>query len=95
MDKNKLRETILSKITLPSIPERTVRADAFGILPDSTEIQTLLIQNAIDSLSEAGGGRLVFSSGRYRTGALQIKNHVELHLESEDTVLSFVNEEAQ
>ena len=40
----------------------------FGIKSDGTTMNTRSIQKAIDFISESGGGRLVFTVGRYLTG---------------------------
>ena len=39
------------------------------------------IQAAIDRAFERGGGRVVVPEGRYDVGSIQLKSHVELHLE--------------
>lgn len=95
MDKLQLRKKILKKIELPSIPDRVFSAPELGVVPDPEVIQTEAIQAAIDTVSGAGGGRLVLPAGIYRTGALQLKTGVDLHLESEETALMFVNEDVQ
>ncbi|MBQ9008509.1 MAG: glycoside hydrolase family 28 protein [Clostridia bacterium] len=92
MERNDLRQAILAKITWPTIPDRVLLATAHGIHPDTGEDLTLSLQQAIDTLSLAGGGRLILPSGIYRTGALQLKDGIELHLESPDTVLQFIPE---
>ena len=95
MNRQELRESILKGIQLPRIPSRKYGAREFSIRAGSQEIQTQKLQNAIDIISEAGGGTLILPSGCYRTGALELKSKVELHLESEDTILSFVNTEPE
>lgn len=95
MDKIQLREAILKRIERPVIPPREYSARQFQVLPDDELIQTEALQKAIDTIYEEGGGRLVIPAGRYRTGALQLKSGVELHLESEDTVLAFVSEKPE
>lgn len=95
MDKLELRETILSRIREPAIPDRSVSAASLGIMPDTGENLTGKIQNAIDTLSAHGGGRLSLSAGRYRCGALCLKDGVELRLESPDTILQFINTEIE
>lgn len=92
MDRYQLREAILERIWRPRIPDVAYPVPAFGVVPDSGRIQTELLQKAIDTASENGGGRVVVPAGHYRTGALRLKSGVELHLASEDTVLTFVNE---
>ncbi len=95
MKKQLLRETILKRIEKPVIPAADYPAACFGILPDGEKVQTALLQAAIDEVSARGGGRLLLPKGRYRSGALRLKSGVELHLESRDTVLSFVNTEPE
>ncbi len=46
------------------------------------------LQQAIDALSAAGGGRLLIPAGRWLTGALQLKSGVELHIHK-DALLQF------
>lgn len=92
MDKLQLKEAILNQIKKPVIPENEYSAHRFGIKADSDTIQTAALQNAIDMISQQGGGKLILPAGSYRTGALQLKSRVELHLASKDTILVFVNE---
>ena len=52
----------------------------YGACPDGATLNTDVIQRAIDAAHEAGGGRVVCGAGRFLTGALELKSHVELHL---------------
>lgn len=92
MDKLQMRKAILDQIERPVIPALERSVLEFGAAPGSGEIQTEALQRAIDTVSREGGGRVVIPAGRYRTGGLHLKSGVELCLESEDTVLAFVNE---
>ena len=47
----------------------------FGIKSDGTTMNTRSIQKAIDFISENGGGRLMFSVGRYLTGSIHLKSN--------------------
>jgi len=48
------------------------------------------IQKAIDECTKNGGGRVVIPAGQtFKTGAIQLKSHVNLHVE-QDAVLLFV-----
>ncbi len=49
--------------------------------PTKTGLMTKQIQSAIDSCAKAGGGRVVFSTGTYISGTIQLKNHVMLQFE--------------
>ena len=95
MEKATLREEILTYITPPAIPGREVQAAVYGIRPNTGENLGRALQRAIDDLSENGGGRLCLPAGVYRSGALRLKSGVELHLESPETVLRFINTEIE
>jgi polygalacturonase len=51
-----------------------------GAVADAKTLNTKAIQAAIDRLAQEGGGRLVIPKGTFRTGALFLKQGVELHL---------------
>ncbi len=55
-------------------------ASFFGIESNGITLNTTSIQKAIDYINENGGGRLVFSVGRYVTGSIYLKSNVTLHL---------------
>ena len=95
MDRLKLRETILRKIEKPVIPDKRYSVLEFGAEPDSSRIQTEAFQFAIDHISETGGGIVCVPAGKYLTGAITLRSRVELHLESADTLIQFVNEELE
>ena len=95
MEKATLREEILRHIAMPVIPDHTVQAAECGIYPDTGENLTRALQNVIDDLSADGGGRLGLPAGVYRSGALRLRSGVELHLESPETVLQFINTEIE
>lgn len=54
----------------------------FGALGNGTADDTAAIQAAIDACTSAGGGRVILPGGRtFRSGALILRSHMELHLE--------------
>ncbi|SDW32847.1 Polygalacturonase [Lutibacter oricola] len=53
----------------------------FGAVADSTTINTVAIQNAIDACSEAGGGMVIMKEGNYITGTILLKNNVILKID--------------
>ncbi len=93
MNRQALRKIILEKIQAPAIPNLVRTASDFGICPDSAQPQTAQLQGAIDELSRQGGGRLSLPAGVYHTGALRLKDGVELHLAEADTCLRFLTED--
>src|SRR5580658_3167117 len=56
-------------------------ASLFGIKSDGTTLNTRSIQFGIDYISHHGGGRLVFSVGRYLTGSIHLQSSVGLLLQ--------------
>lgn len=66
----------------------TYKVNDFGAVNDSTILSTEAIQAAIDSCYGAGGGTVVFDPGYYLTGALFIKNGVNLCIEEGVTLLA-------
>lgn len=54
--------------------------EKFGVQNDGVTLNTVIIQGAIDFISENGGGRLVFHPGTYLTGSIYLKSDVTLHL---------------
>ena len=55
--------------------------EQFGAMGDGITNDAMAIQMAIDTCSEAGGGRVVLRSGRrYYSSSLVLKENVELHL---------------
>lgn len=89
-----LRDTILSTISLPQLPERIIIAEEVGIRANTGENQQSAIQQAIDQLSLQGGGILLIPKGIYDTGAIEMKSHVHLRLDSPETILRFIPDPA-
>lgn len=52
----------------------------FGAVGDGMMLNTEAIQQAIDACAADGGGRVVIPPGRYLSGTLVLRDHVELHL---------------
>ncbi len=62
------------------------RITDYGVLKDSTVVQTKKIQSAIDQAHQQGGGVIVIPKGTFLSGSLFFKQGVHLHLEK-DAVL--------
>jgi len=84
----------LSVAALQSIPSFAQSISTFeinvlslGAVGDGTTLDTSPIQQAIDRVSAAGGGRVIVPGGkRFLTGALMLRSNVDFHL-ADDTVL--------
>lgn len=63
----------------------------FGARGDGSRLDTAAIQRAIDACAQAGGGVVVLPSGRFLSGTVELKSHVELRLEAGATLLGSKN----
>ncbi len=61
--------------------------EAYGGAGDGTTLNTAAIQKAIDTAAADGGGRIVFSSGKYLSGTLVLKSGIELHIKPDAVLL--------
>jgi polygalacturonase len=66
-------------------------ASFFGIKSDGKTLNTKSIQYAIDFINSNGGGRLVFTVGKFLTGSIYLKSNVTLHLEEGAIILGSLN----
>ncbi|WP_411349557.1 glycoside hydrolase family 28 protein [Paenibacillus sp. WLX2291] len=62
--------------------------DDYGAARNSSKSSTAAISSAIEAAARAGGGTVHIPAGTYRTGAILMQSHIELHL-SPGAVLSF------
>ena len=69
----------------------TLRTDQLQIPADGTTLCTRQLQEAIDAISQKGGGRLTLAAGRYLSGGLMLRTGVELHLEQGAVLLGSTN----
>ena len=63
----------------------------FGAKNDGISLNTEAIQKAIDKCFADGGGRVVFSPGKYVTGTIWLKDNVEFHVAAGVVVLGSEN----
>ena len=81
---------IEQSIRVPQFADKDYVITKFGAKPDATaEKNQKAIQKAIDQCSKKGGGRVVVPTGQtFLTGAITLKDGVNLHVE-EGAVLEF------
>lgn len=82
MIKNALTSLLLALCTFSlsaSSKEKVLYADP--------SMDTQALQTLIDKASRKGGGRIVIGKGEYRTGQLELKSGVELHLQEGAVIL--------
>jgi len=73
-------DDILQQTQLPKLSQRDFIVDDFGAIADGKTDNTIAIGRAIAAASAAGGGRVTFAAGQYKTGAVHLKSRVELHV---------------
>ncbi len=73
-------DDIASLTQLPRRIKRDFFVDDYGAVADDKTDCTVAIANAIAAAAEAGGGRVVFGNGIYRSAAIHLKSRIELHV---------------
>lgn len=68
-----------SRVDVSTLGKQYVITD-FGVQPDSTILQTTVIQSVIDLCASEGGGVVVIPEGTFLTGALFFKQGTHLHI---------------
>ncbi len=63
----------------------------YGAISDGKTLCTTEIQKTIDACNEAGGGYVVFPSGEFLTGTIELKNNVFLQIHPAATLLGSKN----
>ena len=86
-----LYKQIEQSIQSPQISGKDYDITKFGAKPtNAAVINQKAIQKAIDKASKKGGGRVIVPAGMtFKTGAIELKSHVNLHV-AEGAVLEFV-----
>jgi len=74
-------------ISAPQFLDNEVSIKDFGGVGDGIELNTEVFSNAIDALSQKGGGRLIVPAGVWFTGPIVLKSNINLHLEDRAIIL--------
>jgi polygalacturonase len=82
---------ILSNILPPKFPDREFDITNYGAQGDGVSDCSVSIQKAIDDCTQSGGGRVIVPAGTFLTGAIHLKNNVDLDLEKGATLLFTTN----
>ncbi len=72
----------MPQVKTPAIPNYNVNLTEFDGKGDGLFDNTQAFKRAIEALAENLGGRLIVPRGIWRTGPIQLKSHIELHLEA-------------
>lgn len=66
-------------------------ATVWGARSDGETDSTASIQRAVDEISARGGGSLIFTVGRYLTGAIELKDNVTINIGRGAVLVGSVN----
>lgn len=77
----------MPKIDRPTFPDYKVNLIDYGGVADGITLNTTAFANAMDALSNKGGGTLIVPSGVWYTGPIVFKSNIELHLEKGALIL--------
>src|SRR3982751_59914 len=64
-----------------------VDVTAYGAKGDSTTLNTVFLQKAIDDCHAHGGGRVIFPAGKYLSGTIILRDNVTLLLRKDAMIL--------
>lgn len=69
----------MPEVQIPKFKSDTLSIIDFGAIPNSEELCTAAINNAIAKASQSGGGVVVIPAGLWTTGPIKMKSNVNLH----------------
>jgi polygalacturonase len=84
-------DQIVSSIHLPTIPDRSFVVTGYGAVGDGRKDCTASIRQAIVAARDAGGGHVIVPPGRFLTGAIELYDRIDLHLERNATLIFKTN----
>jgi polygalacturonase len=88
---NHLADSISKNLKPWKVSKRTFKVDDYGVVGDSSTLNTVAIQIIIDKCSEAGGGVVLFSKGQYVTGTIELKSGVMLEIAQDAKIIGSTN----
>lgn len=77
----------MPRVTQPAFPDNVVNLKDFGAIGNGRELCTEAFAQAIASLSDKGGGKLVVPAGVWFTGPIVLTSNLNLHLEKGAVIL--------
>ena len=74
-------------------PATSVNIAQYGAVPDGKTDCTEAFNKAIKELSKQGGGHVIVPRGVWKTGPIQLRSNIDLHLSKGATILGSENKE--
>ncbi|GAB3985408.1 exopolygalacturonase PelB [Actinoallomurus acanthiterrae] len=79
-------DRIRRRVRAPRFPHHRFRVTDFGAKGDGTTDCSRAFEAAIKACSRRGGGHVVVPPGRYLTGPIRLRSHIDLHVEEAATI---------
>lgn len=91
ISKSALMFTVIVFSTIFVHAQKNYYITDFGAKGDGVTLNSKIIQYAVDYVNARGGGRLIFTEGKYLTGTFYLKSNVTLHIEKNAVILGSNN----
>lgn len=83
----------MPEITQPVFPDYSVSITEFGAVGDGQTLNSQAIADAIQTVSEKGGGRVIIPRGIWLTGPIVLKSNIDIHAEAGALVIFSKNKD--
>lgn len=80
-------EQVRKLIKAPVFKNKDYSVTDFGAKGDGKTLNTAAFKKAIETCNKSGGGRIVVPAGKFLTGPIYLKSHVNLHLNEGATIV--------
>src|SRR5579871_3566378 len=84
----------MPEVVQPSFPDRNFLLSDYGANSNGHTLNTDAFQKAIQACAAAGGGHVIVPPGNWMTGPIELKSHVDLHLQA-GAIVQFTNDHRQ
>jgi polygalacturonase len=91
MDLKKIFSVLSALSFTVTVYANDVEVTKYGAKGDSTTLNSLAIQKAIDDCNKTGGGKVIFPAGNYLSGTIVLKDNVTLLLQKGAVLLGSTN----
>jgi hypothetical protein len=93
MDLKKIFFVLSALLFTVTVYANDVEVTKYGAKGDSTTLNSVAIQKAIDDCNKTGGGKVIFPAGNYLSGTIVLKDNVTLLLQKGAVLLGSTNVE--
>ena len=83
----------IERVQEVKFPATSVNIAQYGAVPDGKTDCTEAFNKAIKELSKQGGGHVIVPRGVWKTGPIQLRSNIDLHLSKGATILGSENKE--